>query len=487
MIVPSLQFFGFAAVFALLFNIGRGAVWRQAVLLAANLLFLETYVRSPVSVLPFAGFLLFGYGAQRAVRGGARSGVFVALVALTILLFCWLKRYAFIPHDAFLPFPYVLVGLSYVFFRVLHVIIDSHQDAIPEPIGPLSYLNYTLNFTALTSGPIQRYQDYRACEVSPPPLDVIAAGRAAERIVIGYCKVAVVSMLLSLWQKSAIAGLGAAPPFGERIVDAALVIAIYPLYLYFNFSGYVDVVIGVARFFGIVLPENFDRPFAAENFINFWSRWHITLSSWLRTYVYNPLMMTLMGRITAKWVSPYLAVVAFFVTFFLVGVWHGQTSEFLFFGILQGGGVAANKLYQVAMAQRMGRAGYRALCAGAVYTAAMRGLTFTWFAFTLLWFWSSWGEMGAMAGQAGAAAVVLALMLIWAAATVVLALLVAARARLLAVTWRLDGMGSDGASLTPVLLSRYVRTAWTTALVVVTAATVLVLNSAAPDIVYKTF
>jgi alginate O-acetyltransferase complex protein AlgI len=476
-IVPSLPFLAFAATIALLFNFGKSQRWRRITLLAANVAFLASFGQDLLSFLPFVGFLALGFAAQHFVRDGAAHRLFPLLLAAIVATFFWLKRYSFIPSATLLPFPYVLVGLSYVFFRVLHLIIDRHQGAVAERVGMLSYLNYTLNFTALTSGPIQRYQDYRRMEREPLPLDLVATGRAVERIIVGYFKVAVVSMLLEQLQRQGMDNLAADQALGHRAFAVMLISGLYPLYLYANFSGYMDVVIGVARFFRIELPENFDRPFAAENFINFWSRWHITLSSWLKTYVYNPLMMAGMERISAPASTPYIAVVAFFITFFLVGLWHGQTSEFLFFGFLQGGGVAANKLYQVLMQKRLGQKRYRALALKPVYVAVARGLTFTWFAFTLLWFWSTWSQIGGFVQVAGPAASVVAWLEIFIAATLTLATIEAARARVLRLTWH------DG----PLVYSRYVRTAWGTALAVVTAAIIVLLASPAPDIVYKAF
>ena len=276
--------------------------------------------------------------------------------------------------------------------------------------------------------------------------------------------------------------MGAPQDFWSRVATGMQVIGIYPVYLYFNFSGYVDVVIGVARFFGIVLPENFDHPFSAENFINFWSRWHMTLSGWLKTYVYNPSIMFLMERVTQRSLAPYLAAAAFFVTFFLVGLWHGQTSEFLFFGFLQGGGVAANKFYQVFMTQRLGRQRYRALGANGLYMACMRGLTFTWFGFTLLWFWSNWHAIGTAAGAVGPAGVVVALIALFVLSTVVLSLMTNIRLALSRFTWSVDPGVRE-----PVGHSRYIRCMAATAMVTLIAANVVLLNAPAPDIVYKAF
>ena len=141
--------------------------------------------------------------------------------------------------------------------------------------------------------------------------------------------------------------------FRDRVLNGVLIATIYTVYLYFNFSGYMDIVIGVARFLRFHLPENFNRPFFADNFIEFWARWHITLSTWLKTYVYNPLLIILMRRYPSPNLESFFAVIAYFVTFFLVGVWHGQTSEFIVFGALQGLGVSVNKLHQVVLASML--------------------------------------------------------------------------------------------------------------------------------------
>ena len=88
-------------------------------------------------------------------------------------------------------------------------------------------------------------------------------------------------------QNKAIESLLTSSSFEGRLINGVILLGAYPFYLYCNFSGYIDMVIGIARFLRIELPENFNRPFSSDNFMNFWSRWHITLSEWLRTYVYS--------------------------------------------------------------------------------------------------------------------------------------------------------------------------------------------------------
>jgi alginate O-acetyltransferase complex protein AlgI len=475
-IVPSLQFLLFGLAAALVFNLSTAIWWRRAALLIVNALFLMSFSSGPESLVPYAGFLCMGYAAQYVMRNGAAPRLFLALLVMTLAAFFWLKRYSFVPSRTYLPFPYVLVGLSYVFFRVVHVIIDSHQGSIERPIGPVSFLNYTLNFTSLTSGPIQRYQDYHRSETECLPLNLPVLGAALERIVRGYFKVAVVSMLLSFAHHQSIDALAHSEMLWNRVWNGMLVVAIYPLYLYFNFSGYMDVVIGMARLFRIDLPENFNRPFSSLNFIEFWGRWHITLSDWLKTYVYNPLMLAGLSRITAPNVAPYVSVIAFFVTFFLVGLWHGQTSEFLFFGFLQGGGVAFNKLYQLLMQARLGKKGYRALAANGFYQACSRGLTFTWFSFTLLWFWSTWSQIAGLYQSGSGAPQGLLWAALFASATIILG----------AMDWSQKLLQSNW-NRSPPVPSRYLRTIMVTALLLITVTTIVLLDSPAPDIVYKTF
>src|SRR5262249_27723542 len=124
-----------------------------------------------------------------------------------------------------------------------------------------------------------------------------------------------------------------------------------------------------------------------------WNRWHITLSNWLKTYVFNPLLIVLMRRISSSEIQPFLGVFCFFVTFFLVGIWHGRTSEFVIFGALQGGGVAINKLWQLCLSRTMGGKRYKTLTKNQIYVSFGRGLTFSWFAFTLFWFWADWKQI----------------------------------------------------------------------------------------------
>jgi len=479
MTTASLQFLAFGIIAAFIYNLFRPILWRQLALLAANVFVLATFTRSVGAFVPFAGFLLLGYVSVRTMQKPAIRKAFVPLVILVIAAFVWLKKYTFLPSGSFLRFAYVTIGMSYILFRILHIMIDAHSDHLPEKIGPLSYLNYTLNFMTLVSGPIQRYEEFVRVQLAPVrvPLTIFMIGEGIHRITVGFFKVTVLSWILAMVQKGALDALPGQAFFGPKIFTGAIVAVSYPLYLYFNFSGYTDIVIGIGRFFRFALPENFDRPFSSDSVIIFWNRWHITLSSWLKTYVFNPLLLASMRRVSSPALETFLAVPALFVTFFLIGVWHGQTSEFLVFGLLTGFGIAVNQLYQTVLQKRLGLTGYTARASNPIYVAFSRGLNFTWFTFTLLWFWSNWKQLRDIAGILHLRGVLLAFLAIFLAATVLLSLIETLRYWALSIRWH----GS------PVLLSRYAQTVFDTALMVAALVVVILLNAPAPDIVYKAF
>jgi alginate O-acetyltransferase complex protein AlgI len=478
----SFDFLAFALGIVLIYNLLRPTWWRQAVLFAANMIFLATFSTDYRQFIPFAGFIVFGYAGLKLVeRASGRR--FFAVVAAVIAMFVWLKQYSFVPGALYLKFSYLTVGLSYILFRVLHVIIDRHSEPFDEQITFFRYLLYTTSFTTLVSGPIQRYSDFARMAFARvrPALTLRDGAAAVERIVVGYFKTNVAALLFSVLHSRALASVTRTG--SSKVLPGAIMFVSYTLFLYCNFAGYIDIVIGISRLLRITLPENFRRPFSADNFIEFWNRWHITLSQWLKTYVYTPLLMTLMRRYPAPRLELAWTLLAFFLTFVLVGVWHGQTPAFLFFGFLQGLGVSGNKLYQVLMVKRLGRQGYRDLAANASYVAVSRGLTFTWFTFTLIWFWSKWDQIGRIYSAIGAPQFIALWGLVLVASTVVLTAWEAAREGLLSISTK-----SSSSTLSRYwTMSRYWRTARLTLLVFITLSVVLFLGMAPPDIVYKAF
>ena len=474
----SFQFIVFGLSAAWVSNFSNSRLWRSIVLMLSSFIFICLLSPSAVMLLPLAGFLILGYAGLLVLERG-RRGFLMWTVLSVVFGYVWLKKYSFLPSGSFLRFHYFTLGLSYIFFRVLHLLIETGESREKRHVGPGAYLLYTLNFTTLISGPIQRFEEFAQDQFAERPiaLEWRVIGLQLERLVRGFFKVNVLAMLLHMIQEDALAQISQPLPPGLKIFAACRLAAVYPFFLYANFSGYIDIVIALARLMRVRLPENFDRPFSASSFLDFWSRWHITLSVWLKTYVYNPLLMTLMRRFSSLTLQPFLGVFCFFVTFFLVGVWHGRTSEFAVFGVLQGGGVAINKLWQLALIRAMGRKGYKTVASNSMYVAFGRGLTFSWFAFSLFWFWAGWEQIDRIFAAIGPAQWLGVWVTVWIGATFVLAAWEALRAALLSIEY--SGL--------PMLLSRYARVVYASAMGFVAFIMTVLLNQPAPAIIYKAF
>jgi D-alanyl-lipoteichoic acid acyltransferase DltB (MBOAT superfamily) len=442
------------------------------------LYFLETFaVGGLMGFAPMAGFIVLSYAAIEILRGKHETNWYWAILVLTLLYFFWLKKYAFVPGVLLLSTPYAGIGVSYIFFRIMQLIIDANSDNISGRLGAFTYLNYVLNFTTLVSGPIQRYEDFSASQTKPKSVTWFATGRSIERIIFGLFKVLVLATIFDEWHIQSLSLLATHDTLIGRATIGAESLVGYTIYLYCNFSGYTDIVIGIARFLGIELPENFNRPFSALNFMDFWARWHMTLSNWLKTYVYNPLVKTLMVKFPASGADPYIGAFAFLLTFFLIGLWHGQTWVFVLYGVILGVGISGNKLYQVLMISKIGRKRYRLLAANWLYQALMRGMTFTYFCLSLVCFWASWTQITQLCGWLG-----------WSGAAAVSATIFVSATVLLEAWERLRGaiMAVELADH-PLVLSRYLRTAWSTGLIVITVGVASLTSTPAPDIIYKNF
>jgi alginate O-acetyltransferase complex protein AlgI len=444
----------------------------------ASVVFLVVLGGKIVALIPLVLFLLLGYACLFFVYRWAAHALAASVLAVT-LAYIWLKKYTILPEFTFIDYPYFSLGLSYIFFRVLHLLIESTEAAESHLISSGAYLLYTINFTTFLSGPIQRYEEFARDQFAAEPVSLgpNVIGSQLERIVVGFFKVNVSAMLLNIAHEDALA-LIQQPASVSQTAEAAFLLAIaYPFFLYSNFSGYIDVVIAIARLMRVRLPENFNRPFSATSFIDFWNRWHITLSTWLKTYVFNPMLVALMRRCSSPAVQPFCGVLCFFVTFFLIGIWHGRTSEFVFFGALQGGGVAINKLWQMGLAFALGNSKYRSIAKNLLYVAFARGMTFSWFAFTLFWFWADWKQIQLIFAALGLVQWIGVWATIWLCATAVLALWEYLRSALLSI--KVSGHS--------VITNRYVRTMFASALGFVALAITILLKEPAPVIVYKTF
>jgi D-alanyl-lipoteichoic acid acyltransferase DltB (MBOAT superfamily) len=351
------------SLLAIVMLTGLRGLARHAVFAAANLVFLVLLLRpaGPRGLVALAvpvAFCLLGYGLTRLTLRHPRFGL-RASISLTLVLFIYLRNYGFL--EWVLPGTVLLnavstVGLSFLFFRIVHVLIDAASGTLRD-LDPFTYVNYCLNFTTYMMGPIQRYPDFIAQwkgQNDAIPLDFESHLNAALRVLLGLFKAYVVADLIEPYALSERMDLAA-----MSRTQLLLSIYVFYVYLYFNFSGYCDIVIGIGSLFGIRPPENFDKPFLSRNVSEFWLRMHRSLTTWLTDYVFSPLFKR---ALTGGWLAsrPLLAAnLAVLATMVIAGVWHGTTFSFLIFGIIHGLYQVAYRTWDAAAAARFGRARVR--------------------------------------------------------------------------------------------------------------------------------
>lgn len=375
-------FLGLILAAIVLTAVVRG-VGRELVFLAINLSFVCLLLLSPAGAVGTLLFAVLGYGVVLAAMRWGRHAL-TAGVVVVVALFVYMRRYDFLAWfipDAMLTRILATVGLSFLFFKILHVAIDAYSGTLGR-IGFLSYLNYSLNFTTFMMGPIQRYQDYRAQwdgEKLAIPLSFEAHLDAVLRILVGLVKAYVLAafvMDLALRPDTSLAELSL----------PGLVVQTYAfwVYLYLNFSGYCDVVIGAGSLFGVRPPENFDKPFLARNISDFWLRQHRSLTLWLTDYVFSPLYKKLLTRHGRH--RLIVANVALAVTMLVSGLWHGTTVSFFLFGVVHGLWFLIYRTWDETLTRRLGRARVKRFRQNLLVHAAGIFLTFNATAFAFIFF-----------------------------------------------------------------------------------------------------
>ncbi|MBN1429203.1 MAG: hypothetical protein JXB07_12580 [Anaerolineae bacterium] len=231
------------------------------------------------------------------------------------------------------------VGFSYFSFRLLHVLLDSFNGQFTNA-SPLEILVYALFFPALLIGPIDRLprflKDMRG-EVQTFQWLYVVEGMT--RILIGGVKKFFLADLLL----SKLA-LGLTLSAHTQTGFAWVQLYAYALYIFFDFAGYTDIAIGTGRMLGVSLPENFMSPYLKPSITSFWQAWHITLSSWLRDYVFFPISRYLL-QTRGRRHSYVILFLAHMTTMILIGLWHGISLNFVIWGVWHGAGLFVHKIF----------------------------------------------------------------------------------------------------------------------------------------------
>ncbi len=342
--------------------------------------------------LAMAGLVVAATGWLAARRRpGAWYGAGIALLALLFVILKYeplttavsSRWRLWTAQDPALAAPADLawLGYSYVAFRLIHVLRERQLARLP-PLSLQGFVAYAIFFPAVIAGPIHRMERFAADWGALPRLNGLDPVRWAEgagRLARGLFLKFVLADALAL-------GLALDPVRATQVTGPAglwLLLYGYGLRLYLDFAGYTDMAIGLGLWFGIRLPENFDRPYWQRNLTAFWQRWHMSLSDWVRFYVFTPLSRWLLKREPRP--SPTLIVLAAqLTTMAIIGLWHGVTVNFLIWGLWHGLGLFVHKQWS-----DRSRRWYRGLQTRPVARRlwALVGWSLTFHYVTLGWVW----------------------------------------------------------------------------------------------------
>lgn len=327
---------------------------RNLVLFLASLVFYAWGEPVFIGLMLFSSFLDYGNGRLLEYARGKGSGVLAKAVLCESILVN-LSLLGVFKYSGFLPLP---VGISFYTFQTMSYTIDVYRGEVPAQKDPVAFGAYVSMFPQLIAGPIVKYKDVaRELEHRTPNWKDGCAGVGRFCVGLGK-KVLLANQIGLLWER-----VCALSPAQMSTATAWLGSGAYVLQLYFDFSGYSDMAVGMAGMAGFHLRENFNYPYCSRSITEFWRRWHISLGQWFRDYVYIPLGGNRKGR--AVQIRNLLIVWA------LTGIWHGRGWNFLVWGLYFGLLLILEKCFLSAWLERCPK-----IC-GHLYTmsAVLAGMT----------------------------------------------------------------------------------------------------------------
>lgn len=340
MLFNSLQFLIFFALIFLAYYCVVPDRYRWILLLAGSCYFYTAFVPAFIVVLFFLITVDYFLGLHIARADGTQRKMFLvgSIVANLGTLF-FFKYFNFFNENIVLlgraihwnyspALLHILLplGLSFHVFQSLSYVIEVYRGKQKPERDYGIYALYIMFFPQLVAGPIERPQHMLHQFHEPHLFDVVRVRQGLELMLWGFFKKLVIADRIALLVNHVYGNLGTSS-------DLAIFLAVllFSYQIYCDFSGYSDIAVGSALVFGYDLTNNFNRPYAARSIAEFWRRWHISLSSWLRDYLYYPLVFA------GKKVSKTRLYAGLFITFMLIGLWHGANWTYVIFGSLHGG------------------------------------------------------------------------------------------------------------------------------------------------------
>ena len=319
---------------------GVGKKYKQAVILVASMVFISTF---SLKFLLFAlAFTLinyyFGIWLHKYRETPARVKIFWTVVLADIGLLAFFKYINFLLENlnhfagyfsSTLEIPYLNVliplGISYYTFQALGYLIRINRKAEQAETNLIYFANYMLFFPKFLAGPVERSNLF------------LPQARAGVVFNANEVSAGLRQFLWGMFKKVVIGDSLGAPVFlvynhieNYSGITLLVVFLLQAVHLYADFSGYTDMALGVGRVFGLKLVPNFNRPFFARSVGEFWRRWHISLSSWCNDFIFSPFI------VKYRRYGQNAAVAGIFISFFVIGIWHGANWTFVMVGILQG-------------------------------------------------------------------------------------------------------------------------------------------------------
>ena len=303
-------------------------------ILALSLLFAGAiYGKSRAMIVYLLAFIVYQYFlvflAQRIEAKRLKPLVFLSILPLVI------NKVFALTSLHLLAF----IGISYMSFKTIQIMLEISDGLIKEKISIKDYLQFLLFFPTVSAGPIDRSRRFlkEINEVMPRKEYLELAGDGVYRIVLGLLYKVVLStyvyqMLLALSNTG-------------TVVYSIKYMYLYTSYLFFDFAGYSLMAVGSSNILGIQTPMNFNKPFLSVDIKDFWTRWHITLSTWLRDFVFSRVLMQVIRK---KWFKNRLhnATYAYMVNMLVMGFWHGLSVSYIVYGFYHGVLMAGFEVYQ---------------------------------------------------------------------------------------------------------------------------------------------
>ena len=330
MVFSSLTFlFCFLPLMLLLYYICKDIRWKNVILLLASLVFYAW--GEPVYVVLMTLSIIFNYFAGLDIENNRKKGVLAFAVVINLLILGYFKYSGFVIdtiNDIFkttirnreLPLP---IGISFYTFQAMSYLIDIYRNDGKAQKNILSFGVYITMFPQLIAGPIVRYKDideqlnnrkFAGKDFSDGCLVFIKG--LFKKVVLANCIGAVHTEIMAMGTDSISA------------LTAWIGALAYTMQIFNDFSGYSDMAIGLGKMLGFNFPKNFDRPYSSKSVTEFWRRWHISLGTWFREYLYIPL--------GGNRCSAFRQIINLLIVWMATGLWHGAAWNFVFWGVYYG-------------------------------------------------------------------------------------------------------------------------------------------------------